>query len=162
RGRSLCERFSASGRLRRRRAGAASWASQATFMLKQFERNRSLETPSIPQVVEQLPVVSVIMITYNHASYVGQAIEGVLAQSLKDPFELVIGEDCSTDGTREIIESFRACHPNIIRVVTGPENVGINENLRRVALAARGTYVAFCEGDDVWHCRDKLARQLAV
>jgi glycosyltransferase involved in cell wall biosynthesis len=131
-------------------------------MLKQFEKNRSSETASVPQVFKQLPVVSVIMITYNHAPYVGQAIEGVLAQTLKEPFELVIGEDCSTDGTREIVESFRGQHPDIIRVVSGHENIGMNENLRRVVLAARGTYVAFCEGDDVWHCRDKLARQLEV
>jgi glycosyltransferase involved in cell wall biosynthesis len=102
------------------------------------------------------------MITYNQAAYVSRAIEGVLAQRLKDRFELVIGEDCSTDDTREIVESFRARHPDVIRVLTSSENVGMNENLRRVALAARGQHVAFCEGDDVWHYPDKLATQLAI
>jgi glycosyltransferase involved in cell wall biosynthesis len=102
------------------------------------------------------------MITYNQAPYVPGAIEGVLAQKLEDRFELVIGEDCSKDGTRDIVESFRARHPDAIRVVTSSENVGMNENLRRVALAARGKYVAFCEGDDVWHYPDKLATQLAI
>jgi glycosyltransferase involved in cell wall biosynthesis len=112
--------------------------------------------------VEQVPAVSVLMITYNQAAYVSQAITGVLAQRLKDRFELVIGEDCSTDGTREIVESFRVRHPDVIRVLTSSENVGMNENLRRVALAARGPHIAFCEGDDVWHYPDKLATQLAI
>jgi glycosyltransferase involved in cell wall biosynthesis len=106
--------------------------------------------------------VSVLMITFNQAAYVGKAVEGVLAQRLDEPFELIIGEDCSTDGTRRIIESFRDRYPDRIRVVTSCTNVGMNENLRRVALAAKGDYIAFCEGDDVWHNREKLDRQLSV
>jgi glycosyltransferase involved in cell wall biosynthesis len=106
--------------------------------------------------------ISVLMITYNHAVHVGRAIEGVLAQRSDEPFELIIGEDCSTDGTRDIVESFRDRHPGLIRVVTAAANVGMNENLRRVALTARGEYIAFCEGDDLWHNPEKLTRQLAV
>jgi len=106
--------------------------------------------------------VSVLTITYNHAPYIRRAVEGVLAQRLEEPFELIIGEDCSTDGTREIVESFRSRHPDVIRVIASSANVGMNENLRRVALAARGEYVAFCEGDDLWHNPDKLSRQLAI
>jgi glycosyltransferase involved in cell wall biosynthesis len=106
--------------------------------------------------------ISVLMITYNHAAYVAKAIESVLAQRLEISFELIIGEDCSTDRTREIVRSFQALHPGTIRVITSPENVGMNENLRRVALAAKGEYVAFCEGDDLWHYPDKLSRQLSL
>jgi glycosyltransferase involved in cell wall biosynthesis len=106
--------------------------------------------------------ISVLMITYNHAPYVRKAIEGVLAQRLDASFDLIIGEDCSTDRTREIIRSFQDRHPGTIRVITTPENVGMNENLRRVALAATGEYVAFCEGDDLWHNPDKLSRQLSL
>lgn len=106
--------------------------------------------------------VSVLMITYNQASYVGRAIDSVLAQRLAETFELIIGEDCSTDGTRDIVESFRDRHPGIVRVVTSAANVGMNENLKRVALAARGDYVAFCEGDDFWHNPEKLSGELSV
>src|SRR5260370_1696770 len=108
------------------------------------------------------PGVSVLMITYNHAAYVAKAIEGVLAQQLAEPFELIIGEDCSTDDTRAIVEGLRQRYPETIRLITGPRNVGMNENFRRTALTARGEYVAFCEGDDFWHNPLKLARQLAV
>jgi glycosyltransferase involved in cell wall biosynthesis len=106
--------------------------------------------------------ISVLMITYNHAAYIARAIESVLAQRLETSFELIIGEDCSTDGTREIVQLFQHQHPGIIRLITSPENVGMNENLRRVALAGRGEYVAFCEGDDLWHNSDKLSRQLSL
>jgi glycosyltransferase involved in cell wall biosynthesis len=106
--------------------------------------------------------ISVLMITYNHAAYIAKAIESVLAQRLDTSFELIIGEDCSTDRTRELVRSFQDRHPGTIRVITSPENVGMNENLRRVALAARGEYVTFCEGDDLWHNPDKLSRQLSL
>jgi glycosyltransferase involved in cell wall biosynthesis len=106
--------------------------------------------------------ISVLMITYNQASYIAKAIESVVAQRLDTSFELIIGEDCSTDRTREIVQLFRDQHPDIIRVITSPKNVGMNENLRRVALAARGEYVAFCEGDDLWHNPDKLSLQLSL
>jgi glycosyltransferase involved in cell wall biosynthesis len=108
------------------------------------------------------PVVSVLMITYNQAPYVARAIEGVLCQTLDEPFELIIGDDCSTDATRDIVESYARRHPKIVRVLAPVANVGMNENLRRVTLAASAPYVAFCEGDDVWHYSDKLLRQLSL
>src|SRR5260370_41704825 len=97
------------------------------------------------------PGVSVLMITYNHAAYVAKAIEGVLTQQLAEPFELIIGEDCSTDDTRAIVEGLRQRYPETVRLITGPRNVGMNENFRRTALAAEGADVAFCEGAGVWH-----------
>jgi len=102
------------------------------------------------------------MITYNHAPYIGHAIESILAQDLDEPFELIVGEDCSTDGTLKIVNSYRARYPDVIRVITGPENVGMNENLRRIAMAARSEFIAFCEGGDVWHNSKKLALQLSI
>ncbi len=74
------------------------------------------------------PLVSVKMVTYNHAPFIAQAIEGVLQQKTKFPFELVIGEDCSTDGTRELVFEYQKKHPDIIRVVTSDENVGMKKN----------------------------------
>jgi len=108
------------------------------------------------------PLVSVLMITYNHAPYIAQAIEGVLSQQTDFPLELIIGEDCSTDRTREIVLNLERQHPETIRVLFSEKNVGMHKNLRRVAAAARGEYVAFCEGDDWWHRPDKLQRQISA
>lgn len=106
------------------------------------------------------PLVSVHMITYNHAPYIAQAIEGVLMQDTDFPFELVIGEDCSTDGTRDIIAKYRDKYPEVIRVITSGVNVGAAENNSRTLKACRGKYIAYCEGDDFWHRIDKLQLQV--
>ena len=105
------------------------------------------------------PLVSVKMITYNHAPYIARATEGVLQQKTTFPFELVIGEDCSTDGTREIVFEYQEKYPDIICVITSDENVGGRKNSYRTTKACRGKYIAFCEGDDYWHCPDKLQKQ---
>jgi glycosyltransferase involved in cell wall biosynthesis len=106
------------------------------------------------------PLVSAHMITYNHAPYIVQAIEGVLKQRTDFLFELVIGEDCSIDGTREIVFEYQRRHPNTIRVITSDKNVGGRENNYRNIKACRGKYIAFCEGDDYWHSPDKLQKQV--
>jgi glycosyltransferase involved in cell wall biosynthesis len=106
------------------------------------------------------PLVSVKMITYNHAPYIARAIEGVLMQKTNFPFELVIGEDCSTDGTREIVFDYKNKYSDIIQVITSGENVGAKKNSYRNTKACRGKYLAFCEGDDYWHHPDKLQKQV--
>ncbi len=106
------------------------------------------------------PLVSAKMITYNHAPYIAQAIEGVLQQETDFPFELVIGEDCSTDGAREIVFDYQKKHPGIIRVITSDKNVGACKNSQRTSEACRGKYIAFCEGDDYWHHPHKLQKQV--
>jgi glycosyltransferase involved in cell wall biosynthesis len=106
------------------------------------------------------PLVSVHMITYNHAPYIAKAIECVLAQKTSFPFELVIGEDCSTDGTREIVLDYAGRFPEKIRVITSDRNVGMQENSNRVNAALRGKYIAWCEGDDYWHSEGKLQLQV--
>ncbi len=100
------------------------------------------------------------MITYNHEPYIAQAIKGVLSQETDFPMELIIGEDCSTDRTREIVLEFQRRYPEMIRVLFSEKNVGMHKNFRRTALAARGKYIAFCEGDDWWHRKDKLKTQV--
>jgi glycosyltransferase involved in cell wall biosynthesis len=102
------------------------------------------------------------MITFNQAPFIRQAVEGVLGQDFDEEFELLIGDDCSTDGTRDILGDLVRDHQKRVRFIEGPTNVGMNENLRRVALACRGKFIAFCEGDDVWHYPRKLAEQLAL
>jgi glycosyltransferase involved in cell wall biosynthesis len=101
------------------------------------------------------------MITYNHRPCIRQAVEGVVAQRAAFRFELVIGEECSTDGTREIVFELERKHPKIIRIVTSEKNVGARANSRRTREACSGKYYAYCEGDDYWHDPEKLARQVA-
>lgn len=107
------------------------------------------------------PLVSVKMLTYNHAPYISQAIEGILQQKTNFPFELVIGEDCSFDGTRAIVFEFQKKYSDIIRVITSDKNVGASKNSYRTMKACRGKYIAFCEGDDYWHRPDKLQQQVS-
>ncbi|MEN6321062.1 MAG: glycosyltransferase [Syntrophaceae bacterium] len=106
------------------------------------------------------PLVSINMITYNHAPFIAQSIDGVLHQKTNFPFELVIGEDCSTDATRKIVLEYQIKYPDIIRVIISSENVGMKKNFRRTQKACRGTYMAYCEGDDYWHHPDKLQKQV--
>ena len=105
------------------------------------------------------PLVSVKMITFNHARFIARAIEGVLQQKTNFPFELVIGEDCSTDGSREIAFRYREKYPDIIRIVTSDKNVGMKKNGYRTTKSCKGKYIAFCEGDDFWHHPEKIQKQ---
>ncbi len=114
---------------------------------------------SDPAVLSKNPLVSVRMITYNHEPYIAQAIEGVAKQETKYPFELIIGEDCSTDGTMEIVLEYQKKYPDIIRIITSDKNVGMKKNSFRIRKVCRGKYIAFCEGDDYWHHPDKLQKQ---
>ena len=106
------------------------------------------------------PVVSVCMTTYNHAPYLAQAIEGVLAQRTSFDVELVLSDDCSTDGTAAVCADYAARYPDRIRLVTGASNVGWRANYRRTFEACRGNYVAYCDGDDFWSDPFKLQKQV--
>jgi glycosyltransferase involved in cell wall biosynthesis len=115
-----------------------------------------------PAVMNKHPLVSVHMITFNHEPYIARAIEGVLMQETDFPIELVIGEDCSTDRTREIVLEYQRKHPDVIRVVLWDKNVGIRRNSQRLDGLLRGKYVAFNEGDDYWTHPKKLQKQVDV
>lgn len=113
------------------------------------------ETPSVAS-----PLVSVAMITYNHESYIAEAIESVVQQRTTFAFELIVGEDCSTDDTRRIVLEYQRRHPQSIHVITSETNVGLVKNLYRTEKACKGKYIAYCEGDDYWQRLDKLQKQV--
>jgi glycosyltransferase involved in cell wall biosynthesis len=112
-----------------------------------------------PLALAPRPIVSVLMFTYNHRSYIAQAIDGVVAQVTRFPMELLIGEDFSGDGTREVVEDYQRRYPHSIRVISGSKNVGAQRNFQRALARARGVYIAFCDGDDWWIDRNKLQKQ---
>lgn len=102
---------------------------------------------------------SVLIITYNQERYVAQALDSALMQRTREPFEIVVGEDCSTDRTREILVGYREQHPDRIRLLLRGKNLGMNRNFAETLSACRGEYAAILEGDDYWTSADKLQRQ---
>lgn len=105
-------------------------------------------------------VVSVIMITYNQKRYIRQALDSVLAQETTFRYEILVGDDASTDGTSEIIKEYAQRSPGIIRATIREENLGPTKNVYDLLLRARGKYIANCEGDDYWIDCKKLQRQV--
>ena len=118
----------------------------------------------MPRVAEQTsrenPKVSVNIITYNHEKFIAQTVESVLMQETDFPIELIIGEDCSADGTRQIVKAYAEKYPNVIRVLFPERNLGMLRNFAAVLEASGGEYIAFCEGDDYWTDSQKLQRQV--
>jgi glycosyltransferase involved in cell wall biosynthesis len=108
------------------------------------------------------PKVSVLMISYNHEAYIAQAIDSVLAQTTDFDVEIVIGEDCSTDGTRRIALDYQRRHPGRIRVLAREKNLGMLPNLVDTYQNCRGQYIALLEGDDYWCDPLKLKSQVEL
>ena len=106
--------------------------------------------------------VSVVVVTYNHAAYIDTALRSVCEQTTDFDFEIVISEDASTDGTREIVQGWQEQLPDKIRLILSPENVRSNQVVARAFAAARGDYIALLDGDDYWTSSDKLQRQVEV
>ncbi len=89
-------------------------------LVSNSDRSRNSYEISDPLALSKQPVVSVLMLAYNHAPYLAQAIDSVLAQQIDVPIELLIGEDCSTDNTREIALRYQAEYPDLISPVAQP------------------------------------------
>lgn len=111
--------------------------------------------------MNQLPFLSVSMITYQAEAFIAEAIEGVLNQQADFPIELVIGDDCSKDRTRAICAAYAEKYPDIIRVLPPESNLGIAANTARTMGQCRGKYIAVCDGDDIWIDPCKLQKQVA-
>ena len=104
--------------------------------------------------------VSVCMVTYNHEKYIAQAIESVLMQKTNFDYELVIGEDCSTDKTKKIIIKYQKRYPKIIRIILNKKNLGAGLNFVQILEACKGEYIALLDGDDYWTDPVKLQKQV--
>jgi glycosyltransferase involved in cell wall biosynthesis len=107
------------------------------------------------------PVVSVCLITYNQAPYVKLALESILAQDFVGPWEIVIADDVSSDGTQDILKDYSLRFPNLIRILDRPKNLGPGPNFIDLLLQAKGKYIAYLEGDDYWTDPSKLSKQVA-
>ncbi len=107
-------------------------------------------------------LISVIVLTYNEERTIARTLDSILMQRCRYPFEIVIGEDCSADGTRKICEEYAARYPDIIRLMDKAPNKGVINNYYDCVLACRGKYIADCAGDDFWVAPDKLEREAAI
>lgn len=104
--------------------------------------------------------VSVCCITYNQSRFIGQAIESILSQNFNEKMELVIADDCSSDGTREILLTFKQKYPEQIKLILHEKNIGVVKNFKVGLDNCSGEYIAICEGDDYWIDENKLTKQV--
>jgi len=107
--------------------------------------------------------VSVLCATYNHEDYLRETLESFVSQRTDFPFEVLVNDDASTDGTAEILREYAARYPEVIRPFYQEENLYSRRmNVYDLVFfpAARGEYIALCEGDDYWNDPEKLQRQV--
>jgi len=105
--------------------------------------------------------VSIFMLTYNQENYIAQAMDSILMQETNFNYQLVIGEDYSTDGTRKICEEYANKYPQKVKLLPSlNKNVGLINNYLRTIKACDGKYIAICDGDDYWIDKDKLQKQV--
>lgn len=106
------------------------------------------------------PLLSVCLITYNHAPYIKEAIESILAQKINFTWELVIADDYSTDGTRDILLEYQKKFPKLIKLIFQKQNVGPESNWLDLISYPKSKYIAYLEGDDYWTDEQKLQTQV--
>ena len=140
--------------------------SKKQFTLLQKHRLNILhslvENATEPKSTGELKV-SVVVITYNQEKYIAECLEGIFSQKGDFTVELVVGDDCSTDATLEVIRNYAANFGNDrfdVKILTTDKNIGMTKNLQRSLAACTGEYIAPCEGDDYWIDSYKLQKQV--
>ena len=103
--------------------------------------------------------VQVICVTYNQKEYIKDALDSFLMQKTNFKFEVLVGDDCSTDGTSEIVAQYAKKYPNIIKHIKRNKNIGSLANFMDLCETVTAKYVAFCDGDDYWTDEHKLQKQ---
>lgn len=107
------------------------------------------------------PVVACGIIVYNQRDYISDCIEGMLRQECDFPFNMVIADDCSTDGTQDVLRKYQEQHPDKIKLVLNEQNLGIAGNWVSCCQAMEGgRFVSFCDGDDYWSNPKKIQMQV--
>jgi glycosyltransferase involved in cell wall biosynthesis len=106
------------------------------------------------------PLVSVVIPAYNRKNTVGATIDSILSQQCNFNFEIVIGDDCSTDNAREVVLDYQKKYPEKIVLLFHDKNIGLGANWATCIKYCRGKYIANCDNDDYWHNPDKLQLQV--
>lgn len=105
-------------------------------------------------------LVSVIVVTFNHESYIREALQSILDQKVNFNYEIIVANDASTDETLNIIQEFKNNHPEIFIIQNNEKNLGILNNVKKVISQIRGKYFAVLDGDDFWSYEYKLQKQI--
>jgi len=105
-------------------------------------------------------ICSVIVTAYNQEATISQTLDSILEQKCNFPFEIIIGDDCSMDGTQTICLDYKKKYPEIIRLLFQEQNVGVAINFVLSVKEAKGKYIAICAADDFWHNKSKLQMQV--
>ena len=111
------------------------------------------------------PLVSILCMVYNHEPYLRQCLDGFVMQKTTFPFEAIVHDDASTDGSAAIIREYAEKYPDIIKPIYETENQlskrdGSLERALDAAMHSGSKYVALCEGDDYWTDPEKLQKQV--
>lgn len=108
------------------------------------------------------PLVSIVVVAYNQQLSLSKTLDSLLAQKVGFPYEIVVGEDCSTDNTREVLQGYVKRYPDIIKPVYNETNKGVLGNYASTLVHCKGKYIAGCAGDDYWNDSEKLQMQVDV
>ncbi|MBQ7137099.1 MAG: glycosyltransferase [Bacilli bacterium] len=106
------------------------------------------------------PKLTIITTTYNQEKYIKQCLDGIVMQKTSFPFQAIISDDYSTDGTRKILKEYQKKYPEIIVPIFREKNLGAMDNFIETVNEADTEYVAFCDGDDFWTDPNKIQKQL--
>lgn len=106
------------------------------------------------------PLLSIIVLVYNQAEYVEETLNSIQEQNVSFDFEVYIGEDCSTDRSREVLRNYQVKAPDNFHFIYREKNMGVKENLVDLCARTNGKYVTLIEGDDYWINRNKLQFQV--
>jgi len=129
-----------------------------------IENLSSIINNQVPEI-RNYPVIdrekiSVVVTTYNHERYIKQCLDSIIKQKGDFNIEIIVGDDCSTDKTLEIIRDFKSEYPDFFRILPTEQNLGVTKNLKRCLDVCSGKYIAICEGDDYWIDEYKLQKQM--
>lgn len=105
-------------------------------------------------------IVSIVVLTYGHEKYIEQALESILMQKVNFKYEIIVGEDCSPDGTRKILKAYERKHADKFTMIYRDKNIGAHNNELDINKQCRGKYIAYLEGDDYWISDQKLQSQV--
>ncbi|QPQ53478.1 glycosyltransferase [Chryseobacterium indologenes] len=104
--------------------------------------------------------VSIFVMVYNHANYLKDCINGLLRQKTTFNYDIVIGEDCSEDNSRQILLDYQKLYPGKFKLLLYAQNIGAVKNQNEIFKNCKGKYIAICEGDDYWIDPLKLQKQV--
>lgn len=111
---------------------------------------------------EVMPLVSVVLCSYNRAKSIIRAIDSILSQKANFFFEIIIGDDASTDNTPEVLLTYQQKYPEKFTIVLHNNNNGAGSNWAQLIKIATGKYIAICDDDDYWHDNTKLQKQVEI